>query len=76
MGLWPHLADDMLYGAEAIRDYLGIQPRDRRGLKKVYYLRERRGWPIFYLDGVGIAARKSSLRAFVARQERDRESAP
>lgn len=54
------LADDILYGAQAIADFLGCSTR------RVYAMREA-GHPLIKREpGVGITARKSELVAHFA----------
>lgn len=69
------LAQDMLYGADEIGRFVGL-PVDHpdmgtrtKAIKRVSYLK-RSGWPIFSLAGVGIAARRSTLVAFIAKTEK------
>jgi hypothetical protein len=61
----PLLGDDMLYGVEEIRAFLSL-----KDTKAIYRLHEKGGSPIFKLEGVGFAARKSSLSAWIERKER------
>jgi hypothetical protein len=58
------IAEDLLEGAQAIADFLFGQGTDRR---RVYYLLDR-GLPHFKL-GTRIFSRRSSIMAWVARQE-------
>ncbi|MBT4905934.1 MAG: hypothetical protein HOL07_00870 [Rhodospirillaceae bacterium] len=58
----PLLADDILCGADAIADYMGV-PR-----RMIYHLAHASQLPIFRL-GAKICARKSQLVAFVEKQE-------
>lgn len=67
----PAAADDMLYGVEAIREALRLPKQ-----KQVYKLHEARTRskdpaPIMKLEGVGFAARRSSLEAWLERRERE-----
>ena len=55
-----HLADDIMYGVEAIAAFMGLQPR------QVYHLQKR--LPVFKM-GATICARKSTLLAWIAAQE-------
>jgi hypothetical protein len=60
------LADDLLYGAEDIGKFLGLNRRS------VYYrasLRGRRRLPVFRMGGSGICARKSTLLDWIRSQE-------
>jgi hypothetical protein len=59
------LADDILIGAEAIRQYLGLKNR-----RQVYYLVGASRWvPVWRLSGK-LCALKSGLRAWIAAQVR------
>jgi hypothetical protein len=60
------LADDLLEGAAAIADFLFGDPKLRR---RVYWLAEKQSLPVFRL-GVTLCARPSTLRQWVAEQER------
>lgn len=66
----PQLCDDMLHGIDEIAKALGLdrlgQDRARRA---IYEMRRRGRVPIFHLDGVGLVARRSALRAYIERQE-------
>lgn len=52
------LANDLLRGAAAIGEYLGLPPRS------VYHAAEKGELPIRRVDGLGLVARKSVLEAF------------
>jgi hypothetical protein len=60
------LAGDILYGAEAIAEFMYGRRQFRR---RVYNLVERGRLPHFKL-GAGICSRKSVLRAWISDQER------
>lgn len=60
----PPLKDDLIYGVEAIRDELNL-----RNAKQVYHLHKRSNAPIFMMEGIGLCARRSGLRAWIARKE-------
>jgi hypothetical protein len=60
------LGDDLLHGAAEIAQFLFGDPKQRR---RVYYLIESCRLPVFRLGG--ICARKSTLVAWIAEQERD-----
>lgn len=66
------LADDMIYGADAIAAELGLTAgrTAHQARKAVYKLHAAGRMPILKLDGVGFAARRSALKAFIERQER------
>lgn len=51
------LADDLLEGADAIAAFLGWKPR------RVYHVAEKGCLPIHKVVGLGLVARKSTLRA-------------
>jgi hypothetical protein len=61
----PHLADDILRGADEIAEFLFGDKGSRR---KVYYLSECTRLPIFRLGSV-LCARRSVLLSWIARQE-------
>lgn len=66
----PDLADDMIYGVDNIARELGLDRLGaKRGAKAVYELHRKGGAPIFKLEGVGFAARRSALRGWVLRKE-------
>jgi hypothetical protein len=56
------LADDLLHGAGAIAEFLGVNKR------RVYHLHETRVIPSFNLGNV-VCARRSALRQHIARLE-------
>lgn len=56
----PILADDLLQGAEEIAAFTGLKRRT------IYHAAERGALPIRRVEGVGLVALKSSLRAFFA----------
>ena len=63
----PIATDDLLYGAEAIREFLNL-----RNVKQVYRLRETavrkkidKPAPIFEIPGIGLAARKTALSEYL-----------
>jgi len=56
------LADDMLNGARPIAEFIGTNER------RVYHLAETKQIPVFRLGG-RLTARKSTLRAWIERQE-------
>lgn len=58
------LARDMLYGANAIADYLGV-PR-----RAIYHLVAKGNIPHFRM-GETVCARKSTLTAWIANQEKE-----
>jgi hypothetical protein len=60
----PAICDDLIYGAEAIRVHLKLKK-----VRQVYHLREKGKAPIFEMEGIGLAARKSSLDAWIKRLE-------
>ena len=60
----PALKDDLLYGADEIRDYLRL-----RDARQVFRLRQKGQAPIFNTPGIGLTARKSALDAYFARLE-------
>ena len=51
--------EDLLVGAEAIAEFLGLSTR------QVYHLREKKNCPIINLPGLGVTARRSSLSAWL-----------
>lgn len=55
------LAEDLLEGADAIAAFLGWTPR------RVYHVAEKGGLPIHKLPGIGLIARKSTLRVVFER---------
>jgi len=60
------LGDDLLTGADAIAEELGFSRR------RIYHLVERNsGIPIHRVKGLGLCARKSSLRAWFERLDDD-----
>lgn len=61
------LGDDLLQGADQIAQFLFGDPKKRR---RVYHLAERSGLPVFRMGGATLFARKSTLRSFIAEQER------
>lgn len=69
------LRDDLIYGPEAIAKELGLDKAMPIGkaIRRVYKMRERGKAPIFYLDGVGLVARKSALAAYLLQRELDAE---
>lgn len=50
------IADDVLYGAEAIRKFLGL-----KNTKQVYYMFDRGNSPIGKVPGLGLTASKKAL---------------
>lgn len=58
----PPIADDMLVGARPIGQFMGITER------QVFHLADTNRIPVFRL-GSRIAARKSTLRAWIEQQE-------
>lgn len=60
------LGDDLLQGAAEIAQFLFNDAKKRR---KVYHLVENSKLPVFWL-GKTICGRKSTLRGFIAEQER------
>lgn len=54
------LADDLLQGAEEIAAFTGLKRRT------IYHAAERGSLPIRRVEGVGLVALKSALRAFFA----------
>lgn len=62
----PHLADDLLHGADAIAAFMFGSVSKRR---KVYHLANTARLPVFKL-GSQWCARKSALMAWIAEQER------
>jgi hypothetical protein len=60
----PSLKDDLLYGAEEIREFLRL-----RDVRQVFRLREKGKAPIFNTPGIGLTARKSALVAYFNRLE-------
>jgi hypothetical protein len=58
------LGDDLLYGAKAIQEELKL-----RSVRQVYHMREKGAAPIFEMAGIGLVARKSTLRAWIRRLE-------
>lgn len=60
------IADDLLEGAEEIALFMFGSPDKRR---RVYHLASRSGLPLFRLGEV-ICARRSTLRAWIAEQEK------
>jgi hypothetical protein len=58
--------DQLLVGAARIRAWLGLKNE-----KQVYNLRDRTEIPIFPMPGVGLAARKPSLEAWISRLEEE-----
>lgn len=64
------LAADMLHGIDEIAKALGLDRLGpERARRAIYEMRRRGRVPIFHLDGVGLAARRSALRAYIQRQE-------
>jgi hypothetical protein len=64
-GSGSELAEDLLFGAVAIAKELNW--RDAKGrwnVRRVYNIYCKRALPIHHLPGLGICARKSSLRKF------------
>ncbi len=58
-----NIAADLLKGADAIADYLGM---DRRA---IYFAVSKNRLPTFRI-GAGVFARKSTITAWIAEQER------
>lgn len=56
------LSDDLLVGARAIADWFGWA--GKTGERRVYNMAEKRQAPIHRIGGLGLCARKSSLRRF------------
>lgn len=56
------ISGDMLYGAEQIQIYLGLQK-----VKQVYYLVEKGDAPIGKMPGLGLVASKKALREWYSR---------
>jgi hypothetical protein len=67
----PSLKDDLLYGAEEIRDYLRLHD-----VRQVFRLRQKGAAPIFNTPGIGLTARKSALDAYFDRLENGLDAAP
>ena len=59
----PTLSEDMLVGAAAIADFLGL------GRQRVYKVVERGHLPVFHI-GALVCARRSTIIEWVVRQER------
>jgi hypothetical protein len=60
----PALKDDILYGAEEIRNFLRL-----KDVRQVFRLRQKGQAPIFNTPGIGLTARKSALDAYFTRLE-------
>lgn len=63
------LADDILYGAAAIAEFLFGDPKLRRRIFHLASLKGRRRLPVFKVGGARICARKSTLLVWIADQE-------
>jgi hypothetical protein len=61
-------ADDLLNGAAEIAEFFYGRPVTREKKRKVYYRAERKEFPIFHI-GNQLCARKSTLRADIAKRE-------
>jgi hypothetical protein len=61
---------DLLEGAAAIAEYM-TSLGGRWTRKRVYYLVETGGWPIWHQKGIGLVARKSVIAAYMAERERE-----
>jgi hypothetical protein len=60
----------MLYGVDSIARELGLDRLGaKRGAKAIYELHRKGGAPIFKLEGIGFAARRSGLRQYILRKE-------
>lgn len=62
----PELASDILRGADQIAEFLFGTAKQRR---KVYHMTENKTLPVFRLGAI-LCARKSTLLAWIAEQER------
>lgn len=62
----PALADDLLYGAAAIAEFVFGDEEERR---KVYSLAEAKQLPVFYM-GKTICSRRSTILDAIATRER------
>jgi hypothetical protein len=59
------LGDDLLIGAEAIAKELNWRTTDGRwNRRRVYHLADKRRMPIHRIKGLGVCARRSTLKAF------------
>jgi hypothetical protein len=63
-----HLSDDLMLGAVALGDWLGIPPR------KVFYMAEHNQLPLFKIGGK-LAGRKSTITEHIAKLERRTQAA-
>ncbi len=65
------LADDLLVGAEAIAKELNwLTPEGQWNRRRVYHVAEKGEVPIHRVKGLGICARRSTLKAFFDRLDR------
>jgi predicted kinase len=60
------LADDLLEGADKIAEEIFGDPKQRR---RIYWLVEKQRLPVFRI-GITLCARRSTLREWIAAQER------
>lgn len=59
----PDLADDLLIGAADIARALGfLRKNGEPNVRRVYHLAEQPGFPVHRQPGLGLVARKSTLR--------------
>jgi len=59
------IGQDLLEGADAIARELGwIKQDGRPNRRRVYHLMEKGTLPIHKINGIGLVARKSALKAF------------
>lgn len=66
------LGDDLLIGAEAIARELKWKTADGRwNRRRVYHLAEKSALPIHSVPGLGLCARKSSLKAYFEALDRN-----
>jgi hypothetical protein len=71
----PPLADDLMDGANEIAEFLYGRPVTPEKKRRVYYIAERRTLPIFTIGSI-LHARKSTLRAEIAKREARTTRAP